>query len=94
MIQDPGFIGDSLDSEWSVRGTTDFGEELDWWERYKEDRQCSNCGEPIQDSNTGTLCRICRRKCKSAEIQAMVHKLVKRDRELKALERKELGHVR
>jgi len=88
MINDPGFIGDSLDSEWSVRGTTDFGEELDWWERYKEDRQCSNCGEPIQDSNPTNLCHKCRQRCKSAEIQALVRKLVKRDRELKARERR------
>lgn len=62
-----------------IRGTTRW-ETDDWWQpgqrsRYSRDQACRCCGRPIQN-HTNRLCRSCRNKTKSTEVQAQVRALL------------------
>jgi len=71
--------GDSLDDDIPLwRGSTDFWSDPDpdWDKRHTLNRVCSNCDEPIVDSNRTNLCRGCLNKAKSSVIQEKVWRLV------------------
>lgn len=80
------FMGDSLDSGFSVKGTTGFwgGPDDDYEnELYSHGRECSNCHDRLCNRAKGRLCRDCRNRAKSKNIQAMVAKVVALDRRKK-----------
>jgi hypothetical protein len=68
-------LGDGI-----IHGTTQFWDDAPNWELYgvnhKLGRNCSNCGEPLCDDARGNLCRVCRCRCKSNEIQEQVAALL------------------
>jgi len=86
-IRNDSFVGDGLDSDFSIKGTTNFwGGPDDDCENglYSHGRECSNCGERLSNRARGNLCVSCRNRAKSTDIQAKVAKVVALDRRKKA----------